>query len=111
MVKMHADELDVDAPLVRRRLATQFPHWYHLPLAPVPSSGTDHALFRLGEEMVVWLPRIKAMTPNTRLLKSIARTRFVPSGFPHAHRPLSSSPIVIGPAVLVDFPLARLPNR
>jgi aminoglycoside phosphotransferase (APT) family kinase protein len=57
--KMHADEVDTDVPLVRRLLAVQFPHWADLPLAPVPSAGTDNALYRLGTDMVVRLPRIQ----------------------------------------------------
>lgn len=56
--KMHAGELAIDAALVRGLLAVQFPQWAHLTLAPVPSAGTDNALFRLGEEMAVRLPRI-----------------------------------------------------
>ena len=56
--KMHADELEIDAALVRRLLAAQFPQWSHLSLAPVPSAGTDNALYRLSEDMVVRLPRI-----------------------------------------------------
>jgi aminoglycoside phosphotransferase (APT) family kinase protein len=55
---MHADELATDAGLVRRLLAAQFPQWEDLPLEPVPSSGTDNALYRLGIDMVVRLPRI-----------------------------------------------------
>jgi aminoglycoside phosphotransferase (APT) family kinase protein len=55
--KMHADEVDTDASLVRRLLAAQFPHWADLPIEPVPSPGTDNALHRLGDDMVVRLPR------------------------------------------------------
>lgn len=58
MAKMHADEADTDVALVRRLLAAQFPQWAHLPLQPVPSAGTDNALYRLGDEMAVRLPRI-----------------------------------------------------
>ncbi|MBA2643331.1 MAG: aminoglycoside phosphotransferase family protein [Actinobacteria bacterium] len=54
---MHADEVDTDVALVGRLLATQFPQWADLPIEPVPSAGTDNALFRLGDEMVVRLPR------------------------------------------------------
>ena len=42
--QMHADELSIDAGLVHRLLADQLPHWAHLPLQPVSSAGTDHAL-------------------------------------------------------------------
>ena len=56
--KMHANEVDTDESLVRRLLAAQFPQWANLPIAPVPSAGTDNAIYRLGEEMAVRLPRI-----------------------------------------------------
>jgi aminoglycoside phosphotransferase (APT) family kinase protein len=56
---MHADEVHTDVPLVQRLLATQFPGWAALPVERVPSAGTDNALYRLGEEMVVRLPRRK----------------------------------------------------
>ncbi|MBA2298291.1 MAG: aminoglycoside phosphotransferase family protein [Actinobacteria bacterium] len=55
---MHADEVDTDVSLVGRLLAAQFPQWAALPIEPVQSAGTDNALYRLGDEMVVRLPRI-----------------------------------------------------
>lgn len=58
MIRMHADELDIDSALVRRLLATQFPHWAGEAIQPVLSAGTDNALFRLGRDKVVRLPRI-----------------------------------------------------
>ena len=36
----------------------QFPQWADFPIRPVQSAGTDNALYRLGDEMVVRLPRI-----------------------------------------------------
>jgi aminoglycoside phosphotransferase (APT) family kinase protein len=56
--KMHADELDIDGALVGRLIAAQFPEWADLPLVPVRPAGTDNALYRLGADMVVRLPRI-----------------------------------------------------
>lgn len=55
---MHADELRADEPLVRRLLSEQFPQWADLPLAPVDSTGTSNAIFRLGADMCVRLPRL-----------------------------------------------------
>jgi aminoglycoside phosphotransferase (APT) family kinase protein len=54
---MHADEVDIDAALVHELVAAQFPEWADLPLIPVASAGTDNAMFRLGSEMAVRLPR------------------------------------------------------
>lgn len=56
--KMHPDEIDTDVHLVGRLLAAQFPQWANLPIERVPSAGTDNALYRLGDDMVVRLPRI-----------------------------------------------------
>ena len=53
---MHEGEYRVGSDLVRRLLVAQFPHWSDLELRPVASVGTDNALFRLGEEMVVRMP-------------------------------------------------------
>ena len=55
--KMHADEVDTDVTLVRRLLAAQFPRWADLPIEPVRPFGTDNANYRLGDDMVVRLPR------------------------------------------------------
>jgi aminoglycoside phosphotransferase (APT) family kinase protein len=55
---MHLNEVDTDVALVGRLLAAQFPHWAGLPIEPVPSAGTDNALYRLGADMAVRLPRI-----------------------------------------------------
>jgi aminoglycoside phosphotransferase (APT) family kinase protein len=57
VVRMHADEVDTDAALVRQLLAAQFPHWAELPIEAVEPRGTDNALYRLGKDMVVRLPR------------------------------------------------------
>jgi aminoglycoside phosphotransferase (APT) family kinase protein len=59
MAKMHENEFHIDEALVQRLLAKQFPDWANLPLKSVPSAGTDNALYRLGNEMVVRLPRIE----------------------------------------------------
>jgi len=56
--KMHAGEVDIDVSLVRRLLAAQFPQWADLPLEPLQSAGTDNAIYRLGDNMAVRLPRI-----------------------------------------------------
>lgn len=56
--KMHIDEIDTDVSLVRRLLAGQFPQWANLPIKPVPSAGTQNAIYRLGNDLAVRLPRI-----------------------------------------------------
>jgi len=56
-MRMHADELPIDAALVAGLVAAQFPEWAALPLEPVRYFGTDNAIYRLGEELAVRLPR------------------------------------------------------
>jgi aminoglycoside phosphotransferase (APT) family kinase protein len=55
--KMHVDELDTDEALVRRLLAAQFPQWADLAIEALPAGGTDNAIYRLGHELSVRLPR------------------------------------------------------
>ncbi|MFF3642151.1 aminoglycoside phosphotransferase family protein [Streptomyces sp. NPDC002564] len=56
---MHADEADIDADLVRRLVAGQFPAWAGLSVARVDSAGTSNAMYRLGPDMVARLPRVE----------------------------------------------------
>ncbi len=51
------DELHVDVSLARELVQRQFPRWRDLPLVPASSVGTDNSLFRLGDRLVVRLPR------------------------------------------------------
>ncbi len=53
---MHADEIEIPESLVRSLVDRQFPEWAGLPLRPVTAFGTDHRLFRLGEELLVRMP-------------------------------------------------------
>ena len=55
---MHEDEQPTSVGLVRRLVAAQHPRWVHLPVRPVDSAGTVHALYRLGDDLVVRLPRV-----------------------------------------------------
>lgn len=60
--KMHEDEVEIDLPLVGRLLTAQFPQWVNLSLEPVRSAGTDNAIYRLGDDMAVRLPRVRWAT-------------------------------------------------
>ena len=61
-IRMHDDEVAVDDRLVRRLLATQMPDLADRPLTPVEPWGTDNAIWRLGDDLVVRLPRIRWAT-------------------------------------------------
>jgi aminoglycoside phosphotransferase (APT) family kinase protein len=55
--RLHEDELDVDEALVRRLLGTLSTSYADLPLRRFASSGSDNALFRLGTDLLVRVPR------------------------------------------------------
>ena len=55
---MHEHEADIDETLVRRLLSAQMPDLASMPLAIVEPWGTDNAVWRLGDDLVVRLPRI-----------------------------------------------------
>lgn len=54
---MHDDELELGEAVVRRLLEAQFPQWAGLEIEALPSGGTDNAIYRLGDELSVRLPR------------------------------------------------------
>lgn len=56
--RMHGDEVEVDDALVRRLLVTQMPDIADRPLTVVEPWGTDNGIWRLGDDLVVRLPRI-----------------------------------------------------
>ena len=55
---MHEDEVSIDDATVRALLREQFSEWADEPLRRVPDSGTDNAIYRLGGDMGLQLPRI-----------------------------------------------------
>jgi aminoglycoside phosphotransferase (APT) family kinase protein len=57
--RMHKDEVLVDDDTVRALLRDQFPHWADKRLARIVDSGTDNAIYRLGDDLGVRLPRIQ----------------------------------------------------
>lgn len=56
--RMHERQVDTSVELVRHLVASQFPEWAELPVRRVAESGTDHALYRLGRDLLVRLPII-----------------------------------------------------
>ena len=57
--KMHAGEVDIDASLVRRLISAQFPMYADLPVTAVRSTATVNAIYRLGDNLSVRLPRVE----------------------------------------------------
>ena len=56
---MHEDEVDIDADLVGRLVAEQFPELADLPITAFRSTGTVNAIYRIGDHLYARLPRMK----------------------------------------------------
>ena len=57
---MHLDEVEIDAGLVGRLVAAQFPRLADLPIRAVASTGTVNAIYRLGDHLYARLPRVQS---------------------------------------------------
>jgi len=57
VARLHDDEIEIDEPLVRRLLASLSPSYDALPLRRLEASGSTNALFRLGDDLLVRVPR------------------------------------------------------
>lgn len=77
MTPLHEGEPQVDVALVRALVDGQHPQWAQRALTPLPATGTDHHLFRLGGELVVRVPRVDWATDQVerdgRWLPHLAR--------------------------------------
>jgi aminoglycoside phosphotransferase (APT) family kinase protein len=58
--RMHVDEVEIDAELVGRLVAAQFPRLTDLPIRAVVSTGTVNAIYRLGDHLCARLPRVES---------------------------------------------------
>jgi aminoglycoside phosphotransferase (APT) family kinase protein len=54
---LHDDELPIDADLVRALVADALPQYAGLDVRPLGASGSTNALFRLGDDLLVRMPR------------------------------------------------------
>lgn len=55
---MHDGEVDIDSELVRVLIRTQFPQFGDPAIDAVPSTGTVNAMYRLGTDLCVRMPRV-----------------------------------------------------
>ncbi|MFI6326442.1 aminoglycoside phosphotransferase family protein [Nonomuraea sp. NPDC050556] len=64
MGRLHDDEVDTDAALVRRLVRRSFPQWSDLPISRLESGGTVNAVYRLGSLLTVRLPLTEGGTKD-----------------------------------------------
>ncbi|WP_376704972.1 aminoglycoside phosphotransferase family protein [Mesorhizobium sp. ISC25] len=75
--------MPIDAALVRRLIAAQFPEWADLPVEPVEPGGWDNRTFRLGDRMSVRLPSAAAYVGQVE-----KEHRWLPRLAPHLPLPI-----------------------
>jgi aminoglycoside phosphotransferase (APT) family kinase protein len=90
---VHPDEIEIDLQVVQRLLDQQFPEWAGLPLRRFPSYGTVNALFRLGAELCVRLPRLLDEVPTYAIEQIHKDTEWLPRLSPHLP---ALVPVVVG---------------
>ncbi|WP_432995521.1 aminoglycoside phosphotransferase family protein [Dactylosporangium sp. CA-233914] len=98
---MHEGEAHTDAELVRGLVAAQFPRWAGLRVTPLPSYGTDNAIYRLGDAYSVRLPRIPAALGQVELER-----RWLPVLAPHLPAEVPEPVAVGAPALEYPHPWA-----
>jgi aminoglycoside phosphotransferase (APT) family kinase protein len=101
--RMHADELDIDEGLVRHLLAEQMPELAGRPLTKVEPWGTDNAIWRLGDDLVLRLPR-RAGRAHVGAGQVDFEAEWLPRLAPHL-------PIAIPACVAVGQPSDHYPCR
>jgi len=89
----------IDADLVRRLIADQFPQWANLPVRRVDLDGWDNRTFRLGDNLLVRLPSATGYVPQIE-----KEHRWLPHLVPHLPLPIPA-PVAKGqPAAGYPFP-------
>jgi aminoglycoside phosphotransferase (APT) family kinase protein len=96
---MHEDEIDVDEALVRRLLATLSPAYAELPLRRFHSTGSSNALFRLGDDLLVRVPRQPGATATLE-----KEQRWLPFVAPEL-------PVAVPEVLAVGDPIPDYPQR
>lgn len=90
MTALHPGELPVDADLVRALLREQFPKLADRSLERVPSAGTVNVLYRLGDDLVVRLPRLREWGVDI-----VREDTWLPQLAPHLPLPIPE-PVALG---------------
>jgi aminoglycoside phosphotransferase (APT) family kinase protein len=91
VVDEHVDgRAGIDAALVERLIAAQFPQWAGLPVTPVRVDGWDNRTYRLGDDLTVRLPTAAGYAPAVD-----KEDRWLPRLAPHLPVPVPE-PVGLG---------------
>lgn len=96
---LHVDEIPIDVSLVRGLIRDARPDWAGLDVGPLSSSGSTNALFRLGSDLLVRLPR---QPGGSAAIEKEAR--WLPRLAPHL-------PVAVPEVVMVGEPALGYPEH
>ena len=99
MPRLHEDEIPIDDELVRRLLGTVSPAYDDLPLRRFEVTGSTNALFRLGGDLLVRIPRQPGGTETIE-----KEERWLPYVAPHL-------PVAVPEVVAVGEPGFGYPEK
>ncbi|MGW3570425.1 aminoglycoside phosphotransferase family protein [Streptomyces sp. NPDC000941] len=94
---LHQNEVPVDEAVARSLLEAQRPEWADLPLSPA-GAGTDNVMYRLGDDLLVRLPRTaengRSVRKEQKWLPRLAPLLACPIPEPvHAGTPVDAFPL------------------
>ncbi|MEI7580825.1 MAG: aminoglycoside phosphotransferase family protein [bacterium] len=95
---MHKDPI-ITTTLVQKLITTQFSHYAHLPITPVPTQGHDNRSYRLGPHLLIRLPSSAAY--SAQVLKE---QQWLPLLAPHLPLPVPT-PVTLG-SPTADYPFS-----
>ncbi len=95
---LNAPRIDISLAQAQKRVLAQFPQWQHLDLRPVEEAGWCNATFRLGDHLLLKIPRAKRYEHS-----HLMEYRYLPRLRKHLSG-LSSTPIEIPEPVALGMP-------
>ena len=104
LASMNPEAPHIDVALARRLVKSQFPRWADLDVTPVANEGWCNRAFRLGEQMVLRIPRLQAYSDQIK-----KEYDWLPKLAPRLPLPVPE-PLAIG-APSEDYPWRWLVSR
>lgn len=101
IVRLHADEIESDEALARRLVSHSFPVWRDLPVRRVVPGGTDNAIYRLGDELAIRLPRRPSAAGQVDV-----EARWLPRLAPYLPLAIPEAIEVLAPSKVFPWPWA-----
>jgi len=96
---LHPDEIEIDAEMVARLVAEQFPQAAGAALTRVGAHGTDHVIYRLGDRLAVRLPRHPGAAEQVQKEQA-----WLPRLAPHLSSPIPAPVLSGAPSAAFPWP-------